>query len=56
MTDKPVKKSKAAAQQVVRDALNGKIKILYDEIARQEVPQRFLDLLQELDKTGEHQE
>ncbi len=54
MTDKLVKKGKAAAeQQVVKDAVSSKLRAYYDEISRQEVPQRFLDLLRVLDRTGE---
>jgi DNA-binding protein Fis len=53
MTEKSVKKVKAAAtQQVVKDAVSSKLKAYYDDISRQEVPQRFLDLLQDLDKAG----
>jgi DNA-binding protein Fis len=53
MTEKSVKKVKTAAtQQVVKDAVSSKLKAYYDDISRQEVPQRFLDLLQDLDKAG----
>ncbi len=51
MDDKSDKKSKTSGgQQVVRDAVSNKLKAYYDDISRQEVPQRFLDLLAELDK------
>lgn len=54
MNDKTGKKSKASGnQQVVKEAVSSKLKAYYDDIARQEVPQRFLDLLQALDKAGE---
>ena len=53
MNDKTGKKSKASGnQQVVKEAVSSKLKAYYDDIARQEVPQRFLDLLSELDKAG----
>ena len=53
MNDKTGKKTKASGnQQVVREAVSNKLKAYYDDIARQEVPQRFLDLLQDLDKAG----
>ena len=53
MNDKTGKKSKASnSQQVVKEAVSSKLKAYYDDIARQEVPQRFLDLLSELDKAG----
>ena len=57
MSDKQVKKSRAsAAQHVVKEAVSSKLKAYYDDISRQDVPQRFLDLLQELDKADERQD
>lgn len=57
MNDKTGKKNKASGnQQVVKEAVSSKLKAYYDDIARQEVPQRFLDLLQDLDKAGEKSE
>lgn len=57
MDDKIVKKSKTSGgQQVVREAVSSKLKAYYDDISRQEVPKRFLDLLADLDKTGEKPE
>lgn len=57
MNDKTVKKSKAnAAEQLVKEAVSAKLRAYYDDISRQEVPQRFLDLLQDLDKAGEKSE
>ena len=53
MNDKTGKKSKASNQLVVKEAVSSKLKAYYDDIARQEVPQRFLDLLQDLDKAVE---
>ena len=54
MIDKSLKKSKtSAAQQVVKEAVSSKLKAYYDDISRQDVPQRFLDLLQDLDKANE---
>ena len=53
MNDKSGKKSKASGHQVVKEAVSSKLKAYYDDIARQEVPQRFLDLLADLDKAGE---
>lgn len=50
MNDKTGKKNKASNQQVVKEAVSSKLKAYYDDIARQEVPQRFLDLLTDLDK------
>ena len=51
MDDKTGKKSKTSgAQHVVREAVSSKLKAYYEDISRQEVPQRFLDLLAELDK------
>jgi hypothetical protein len=56
MSDKQVKKSRASvAQHVVKEAVSNKLKAYYDDISRQEVPQRFLDLLQDLDKADERQ-
>lgn len=53
MNDKTGKKSKASGDHhVVKEAVSSKLKAYYDDIARQEVPQRFLDLLQDLDKAG----
>jgi hypothetical protein len=57
MNDKTGKKNKASGnQQVVKEAVSSKLKAYYDDIARQEVPQRFLDLLRDLDKAGEKPE
>ncbi len=57
MIDKTGKKSKAsAAQQVVKEAVSSKLKAYYDDISRQDVPQRFLDLLEDLDKADERSE
>lgn len=54
MNDKTGKKSKASGNhQVVKEAVSSKLKAYYDDIARQDVPQRFLDLLADLDKTQE---
>lgn len=51
MDDRTSKKSKTSGgQQVVREAVSNKLKAYYDDISRQDVPQRFLDLLAELDK------
>ena len=52
MNDKSGKKNKASGHQVVKEAVSSKLKAYYDDIARQEVPQRFLDLLADLDKAG----
>ncbi len=53
MNDKTGKKTRAShSQQVVKQAVSNKLKAYYDDIARQDVPQRFLDLLQDLDKAG----
>ncbi len=52
MNDKTGKKGKTSSQQVVKEAVSSKLKAYYDDIARQEVPQRFLDLLADLDKAG----
>ena len=53
MNDKTGKKSKTSnSQQVVKEAVSSKLRAYYDDIARQDVPQRFLDLLQDLDKAG----
>ena len=54
MNDKTGKKTKtSAAQQVVKEAVSSKLKAYYDDISRQDVPQRFLDLLEDLDKANE---
>ena len=51
MDDKSRKKSKNSKnQEVVREAVSSKLKAYYDDISRQDVPKRFLDLLAELDK------
>lgn len=52
MNDKTGKKGKSSGQQVVKEAVSSKLKAYYDDIARQDVPQRFLDLLADLDKAG----
>ncbi len=57
MNQKSGKKTKTSApQQVVKDAVSSKLKAYYEDISRQEVPQRFLDLLKDLDKAGEGSE
>lgn len=57
MNDKTGKKNRTpGSQHIVRDAVSSKLKAYYDDIARQDVPQRFLDLLQDLDKAGEKPE
>ena len=57
MGDKTGKNSKTSGgQHVVREAVSSKLKAYYDDIARQEVPQRFLDLLKDLEKAGEKPE
>jgi hypothetical protein len=52
MNDTSGKKNKASGHQVVKEAVSSKLKAYYDDIARQDVPQRFLDLLADLDKAG----
>ena len=52
MNDKSGKKHKSSGHHVVKEAISSKLKAYYDDIARQEVPQRFLDLLADLDKSG----
>jgi hypothetical protein len=53
MNDKSGRKTKSTGNsQVVREAVSSKLKAYYDDIARQDVPQRFLDLLRDLDKAG----
>jgi hypothetical protein len=52
MNDKTDKKQKSSGHRVVNEAVSSKLKAYYDDIARQEVPQRFLDLLADLDKAG----
>ena len=57
MNDKTGKKNRVpGSHNIVRDAVSSKLKAYYDDIARQDVPQRFLDLLQDLDKAGEKPE
>lgn len=57
MDDKTLKKPKASGgQQVVKEAVSSKLRAYYDDIARQEVPKRFLDLLADLDKADEKPE
>ena len=56
MNDKTGKRTKATDNhQVVKEAVSSKLKAYYDDIARQDVPQRFLDLLKDLDKAGGEQ-
>lgn len=52
MNDKTGKKNKASGHHVVKEAVSSKLRAYYDDIARQEVPQRFLDLLADLDKAA----
>ena len=55
MNDKTLKKPRTSqSQQVVKEAVSSKLKAYYDDISRQDVPQRFLDLLQDLDKADEN--
>ena len=57
MTDRPVKKTKtASSQQVVKDAVSSKLRAYYDDLSRQDVPQRFLDLLVDLDKANDRRD
>ena len=57
MNDKTGRKTKSTGNnQVVREAVSSKLKAYYDDIARQDVPQRFLDLLKDLDKAGNKSE
>lgn len=57
MKEKLLNKSKTStSQQVVKEAVSSKLRAYYDDISRQEVPQRFLDLLQDLDKANEPSE
>jgi Anti-sigma factor NepR len=57
MKEKSANKSKTfASQQIVKEAVSTKLRAFYDDISRQEVPQRFLDLLQDLDKAHEPSE
>ena len=52
-----MKKSRASnAQHVVKEAVSSKLKTYYNDISRQDVPQRFLDLLKDLDKADELQD
>jgi hypothetical protein len=56
MTGTQVRRPKTPAKKnggIIREAVSGKLKAYYDEITRQEVPQRFLDLLKELDEAAE---
>ena len=52
MNERDVKRPPQAKRDsaVVNKAVSSKLKAYYDDIARQEVPQRFLDLLADLDK------
>jgi hypothetical protein len=53
MNDKSGKKTRSTGNnQVVKEAVSSKLRAYYDDIARQDVPQRFLDLLKDLDKAG----
>ena len=52
MNEKSGKKNRASGHRLVKEAVSSKLKAYYDDIARQEVPQRFLDLLADLDKAG----
>ena len=55
MNDKTGKKSHSAAgrknAKVIEQAVSGRLKAYYDEMTRQEVPDRFLDLLKRLDES-----
>jgi hypothetical protein len=56
MTEKPVKKHKTTSpRQVVQDAVSNKLRAYYEEISRQDIPQRHLDLLNALDKVGDRE-
>ena len=56
MNDRSGKKNKASGHEVVKEAVSSKLRAYYDDIARQEVPKRFLDLLADLDKADEKPE
>lgn len=55
MDDREIKRPKLSAHdaQLVSKAISGKLKTFYDEIAAQEVPDRFKELLDRLDKLNE---
>lgn len=55
MDDKEAKRPKLSAHdaQLVGKAISGKLKNFYDEIAAQEVPDRFKELLDRLDKQND---
>jgi|GEM_PF-4114535 len=48
---RPLPATKKSAQ-IVEAAVSGKLKAFYDGISSQEVPDRFLDLLKQLDDSN----
>lgn len=55
MTDRetkipPTKTANKKASAVVNKAVSGRLKTYYDEIAGQQVPDRFIELLDKLDE------
>lgn len=54
MTEREIKRPQSGASKkssaVVSKAVSGKLKAYYEEIAAQEVPDRFLELLDKLDE------
>ena len=39
--------------RIVQDAVSGKLKAYYDDIAHQEVPDRFVELLKRIDEASD---
>lgn len=39
--------------KIVQDAVSGKLKAYYEDIAHQDVPDRFLELLKRIDEASE---
>jgi anti-sigma factor NepR-like protein len=60
MSDKSDKKQSTIAPRrnakVIERAVSGKLKAYYDEMTRQEVPDRFLELLRQLDESPKRDE
>jgi hypothetical protein len=57
MIDQSEKKPPLSRREtaIVNKAVSGKLKAFYDEMATQEVPDRFKDLLDQLDEAGKKQ-
>jgi Anti-sigma factor NepR len=53
LIDRKRPNSKSSSAAVVEDAIGAKLKAYYAEMSKKEIPQQFLDLLDQLDKASD---